>query len=1122
MLHDRAVDSPGSESRRSRLSPLLRTLKETALNTSEHGERFSEVATLALWSSAEYGTRIDRIWQWDDWPDADGVDTGVDLVVRTIDGELWAVQARGYSETTSITYGGLATFLVKSGTGKFSQRFLITSTNKIGSTARKEMAAQPVEVKVLDRDWLDDLDLDWPSDIAGLRAAVEAASNGTGAAACSRARGRRDLLDHQEAAVAEVLHKFTKAASARTGRSDIRAKLLMACGTGKTLTCHAIAEELHASHVLVLVPSLALLAQVMRDWLAQSQGRLDVIAVCSDHTVGIRGYDEITIDRTQVPARVTTNPTDIASFLTQGHQEQWPKVVFSTYHSCPAVAAAQQLLTRGGPAVESGFDLLIADEAHYLAGRVHEDFATALDNNKIRARHRLFATATPRIVSTRARDTLAADGQDHGVVSMDDPAVFGEVAHELPFSEAIAEKLLTDYQLLILGVDKEEIAEQIDHRALLRLQENGIATDAASLAAAVAIHRVVTQYGGRRLVSYHSRIAGADNFAALLGALPEWLATVGPPSTLWAKVVHGAMPTNKRRALLRYLAEDGQGEKAKVITNARCLTEGVDIPTLDGVVFVDPRRSKIDIVQAVGRAMRRADHVNKTCGLIIVPVVVRQDESAQRALSGSAFESVWEVLGALRDHDNSLADEIDALRNELGRRGSIPRDALSKIVIDLPVGSDFADAIRLRMVERTSSSFDYYLGALIAYVEREGHALVPARYVDENNVALGAWVNKQRTARNSLTSRRRARLEEVPGWTWNVRDARFEKHVAAYRRFVTRHNHGQVPAQYVDDNNIRLGQWVNVQRTNRYQHSPDRFALLEALPCWTWDVAADSFEKTFAALEAYVQRTGTSRVPPNYVDENGVKLGRWVIKRRNRRKYLTPEQQKRFEALPEWAWDARGDLFAKTFAAVEAYARRTGTSLIPDDYVDDDGIRLGSWVGKQRALFKKGALPPEQRALLEALPCWTWDLAADSFDKAFAALEAYVQRTGSSRVPARYVDGEGVKVGRWVANQRHRRKRLSPEQQKRFEALPCWTWSVNSDSFDENLAALTAFAKREGHARVPQKHVENGTELGAWVGWQRQRYRKGTLPTAQQAKLESVDGWVWDARLKNMGRTSRQ
>lgn len=564
LLHDLAVDSARPVSPRSQLAALLRKLKESSVNTTEEGHKFAEVAKLALWSSPEYGARIDRIWRWEDWPEADGVDLGIDLVVRSVDGDLWAVQARGYAETTSITYEGIATFLVRSGTGEFSQRFLVTSTNSISPHARTQMRAQPIEVKVLDRDWLNDLDVDWPSDMAGLRGAVAAASKGEGAAAFSRARGRRELLDHQKAAVAEVLHKFTEAA-ARTDGSDIRAKLLMACGTGKTLTCHAIAEQLHARQVLVLVPSLALLAQAMRDWQAQSQGRLNVIAVCSDNTVGKRSYDEITIDRTEVPARVTTDPTDIASFLTQSHKQQWPKVIFSTYHSCPAVAAAQELLTRGGSPLEPAFDLLIADEAHYLAGRVQKEFATALDNNNIRARHRIFATATPRIISTRLKDTLAADGRDHGVASMDDPAVFGEVAHELPFSTAIAQKLLTDYQLVILGVDEDEIADQIDRRALLRLQKSGIPTDAASLAAAVAVHRVVTQYGGSRLVSYHSRIAGADHFATLLDALPEWLATDDPPSALWAKVIHGAMPTSKRRALLRHLADDGQEEKARII-----------------------------------------------------------------------------------------------------------------------------------------------------------------------------------------------------------------------------------------------------------------------------------------------------------------------------------------------------------------------------------------------------------------------------------------------------------------------------------------------------------------------------------------------------------------------------
>ncbi|MDG3017237.1 DEAD/DEAH box helicase family protein [Speluncibacter jeojiensis] len=316
------------------LETLLRALTEGSPDTSVLGSAFEYVADLALWSSPEFGARIKQIWRWEDWPGAQGRDLGIDRVISTVDGELWALQAKGYSSATSLKYagkGGIATFLAAASTGQFAMQLVVTSSDRVADNARQIAARQLVPTRILDRSWLDSLDLDWPTGITDLRDAVAAAARGQGPAQVSLAAGRHQLAPHQETAVKDVV---TCLASQSTG--DARAKLLMPCGTGKTVTCHAVTESLGARQILVLVPSLSLLAQAMRAWQAQSLGRLRVIAVCSDESVVARD-DAIVMNPSEIMAPVTTESKALASFLAgsgvQADGELWPTVVFSTYHS---------------------------------------------------------------------------------------------------------------------------------------------------------------------------------------------------------------------------------------------------------------------------------------------------------------------------------------------------------------------------------------------------------------------------------------------------------------------------------------------------------------------------------------------------------------------------------------------------------------------------------------------------------------------------------------------------------------------------------------------------------------------------------------------------------------------
>ena len=303
-------------------------------------------------------------------------------------------------------------------------------------------------------------------------------------------------------------------------------------------------------------------------------------------------------------------------------------------------------------------------------GRVSSDFATILDAEEIKARRRLFMTATPRYFTGRVvREAKEADFE---VASMDDEAAFGPVFHRLGFAEAIERDLLTDYQVVVVGVDDATYRDWAQRGRFVTIDGTKV-TDARTLAGQIGLAKAMRRYDLHRTITFHSRVKRAREFAHSLPEVIAWMpARQRPKGHLWSDYASGEMPAGQRHVLLRHLGRLDHGERG-LLANARCLTEGVDVPTLDGVAFIDPRRSEVDIVQAVGRAIRLAP--DKTVGTIVIPVFIDTDEDPEIALDDSAFKPVWDVIKALRSHDDELGEQLDELRRQLGRRGRTPTAA---------------------------------------------------------------------------------------------------------------------------------------------------------------------------------------------------------------------------------------------------------------------------------------------------------------------------------------------------------------------------------------------------------------------------------------------------------------
>ena len=649
------------------------------------GNYFEQLTRHFLLQDATWGATYTDVWLWKDWPGREGLpDIGADLIARKADGTIVAVQCKFYDANKKVSKGDLDSFLAFVGRNGIDEGLWFdTSEVDWSANAVEAMRNLTKPVRRITVDQFRHSNIDWST------------YELTDPDRAPQVFERKQLRPHQHKAIEAVMDAF--------GNGTERGKLVMACGTGKTFTALKLAERVtresgnNYGAILFLVPSIALLNQSLVDWSNEHDPDLPftALAVCSDPSVGRKSTGDITtVPLEELPIPATTDATKIAAEYDRWAEEsEGMLVVFSTYQSIDVVHQAQ----RSG-ALPS-FDLVICDEAHRttgvtLASDDESAFVRVHDREFIEADHRIYMTATPRIYNDKVKNK--AKEHDAVLASMDDEELFGKVLYRISFGEAVEAQLLTDYKVLVLGVSEAQVAGSFQKQMANQNHEltlpdvsklvgcwNGMAKRESGKYAEGFGTDIAPM---RRAVAFAKDIKTSKQVASEFPALVhEHLSNVvndDPTDDLSVEALHvdGTMSSAVRERMLDWL-KDAPGVNhagnpvARVLTNARCLSEGVDVPSLDAVLFLNPRKSQVDVVQAVGRVMRRAE--GKQCGYIVLPIAIPASTSAESALDNNKnYEVVWQVLQALRAHD----ERLDAAINQMAISGKAPETIMVKTV----------------------------------------------------------------------------------------------------------------------------------------------------------------------------------------------------------------------------------------------------------------------------------------------------------------------------------------------------------------------------------------------------------------------------------------------------------
>ncbi len=979
-----------------------------------------------------------------------GRDKGIDGLILAEDGEFTAYQVKFRHDRKPIVWDDLGNFFGLS--DRVQRRLVFTNASDVNDTASARAGFMAIRGA--------DLDELTASDFANIQAWL----NGLEAA-----RQIATPDPHQVEAVSSIVGTL----------ADVdRALALMACGSGKTLVALWTAERLNAQTILILLPSLALVRQTLHQWMRNTswpRGGVSFICVCSDATVS-REMDEVHVRPGDLDFPVTTDAETLRAYL--AHHHTGVKLVFSTYQSTKVLVEG----TKGLPP----FDLGIFDEAHKTAGKNGVRSALALDDANVAIKKRLFMTATPRHYNISKRDK---EGDAKLVFSMDMPETYGPVAFLLPFTEAVRRDIICNYRIVISVVTSDMLNDARLRRGIVIV--DGDEVKARQVANQIALAAAVQKYPIKKAFTFHTSVASAKSFVSpgsegVSTHLPDFLAFH----------VNGDMVTSEREKTMKAFRD----APLATISNARCLTEGVDVPAVDLVAFMSPKRSLVDIVQATGRAMRKLK--GKKRGYILVPlyVEVARGESVQDAVRRSDFKDVWEVIHQMKEIDEILAQEISTLRQERGRTAGFDDTRLREMVDILGPQISLEEirrSITAKCIDAVGDVWDERYGELVAYREKHSTCDIPAR--SQENAPLAKWVVTQRVKRRTrrLSSGCIALLDKI-GFNWDPNKAEWRSRYLELVDYKKIHRHCNVPQ--TNSKGHPLANWLSTQRAEFRKGllDQDRVRLLENLGV-NWNPAPGTWDERYQELLEYHKLNKHSHVPVRWPENKT--LAEWVVRQRAmfRKKAISSERILLLDKI-EFPWTVvktQSQIWDSRFPELQKFHEKYGHCRFEKGL--EYGVGLPSWVSAQRLAMQRNQLTEGQRKKLNALGVRDENTSIDgNWDRMFKLLEEYRVANRTCLVPSGWEKNRPL--ASWVTNQRLARRegKLASDRIAELDSID-FVWEPRVIQWWEKFQEARKYFDENGDCDVPQNNP-----LIKWVSYQPKALRKGSLSSDQVEALTLI------------------
>ena len=837
------------------------------LNNKEKGNTFELLTKLYFQINPVYNF-YDNVWLLEEVPEKvleeiglPRQDLGVDLIAQSGD-QYHAIQCKYHSDKhQAVTYKEVSTFLSAIGQcEKITMGYICSSAN-VTSKNYERIKKKPIS-KILADTW-ENLSDDFFKNIK---------------VSLKRKPLKLEVFkprDHQKDALNKAIEYF---------KNNDRGKLILPCGSGKSLTGFWITRELNSKNILIAVPSLSLIKQTLDVYLGQIVARKEKVkwlCICSDD--GIGKSDDVALLTEDVGVPCVTDPIYISTWLKNNENEQ--KIIFTTYQSGKLIAeiSKKQKLK---------FDLGIFDEAHKTVGSELSLFSHLLFEKNININKRVFMTATERFYS----------GSKDDIVSMDDPDIYGDVFCKMTFKDAIEKKLLTDYKIIMLDITDSEISDFIIKNGLVSLSKKWKnKTDARSLASMIALRKLMEKYPINNAVSFHSSIEKAKRNSEIHSYITKNYGF----SPITTYTVSGKQPTSLRNDIV----SDFANTKKALITNARCLTEGVDVPNIDCIVFADPKKSKIDIVQALGRALRKKE--GKEWGYVVLPVVYNNSHE----IDNESFNDLISIIRGLAANDERIIEffktkaQSTSGGNKVEAKDSVfemlaEKELISKLEIKI---WDNLSKLRIREFEE-ARDFARSLGlkGMKEWIKEYNENRIPKDIpmFPDGKIYADKWVS---------------------WYDWLGNEDRDPENVAIVgiqeiKKYILKNGNSYIKEKFISESGFKLGQFCKMLRSNNAY--PEIHNKVSKIKGWAWDIEEEKFQIAFNELKKFQVKNGKISVPRDYIVKIGnfsLNLGTFTMRAKTRYKMVNKKgfqksnvkslfddkndpRIKLFEQLQGWHW----------------------------------------------------------------------------------------------------------------------------------------------------------------------------------------------------------------------------